>query len=250
MSLRRHSERFPLLERGRRWGDKRMCWAMWRFSTGDEGWPRSRGPLMEMDINIDNGLYEISLVDGSVMFVRVKKCKGTDIKVLLPLWRWRQGWAVYTPVNVSKKVWDSRSYFEQSWNLVSCTWPGLEISWRITGESVSNVDSIASDRKKLKNTLNKIYVTTFIYSSIKLMLKFWYSYVVIEVLLWSLHYSQWSRKQMHRLEEEKEGVKLMILSLFMKSVFLSIYFTFSPHPPQLKSFYIKVLQTFWYIYFE
>lgn len=40
---------------------------------------------MEMDINIDNGLYEIRLVDGSVMFVRVKKCKGTDIKVLLPL---------------------------------------------------------------------------------------------------------------------------------------------------------------------
>lgn len=39
------------------------------FSTGDVGWPRSRGPMMEMDINIDKGLYEISLVNGSDKFV-------------------------------------------------------------------------------------------------------------------------------------------------------------------------------------
>lgn len=107
-----------------------------------------------------------------------------------------------TPVDGRKAVWEARSSLEQSqktllwsqtWQLC-LVWPEDKAEELITEEAVSKVNTMASDREKLTRYIPQKYVTNFIPSSGNTLLELWYLYVVVEVLLWLLHSSQWSRQ--------------------------------------------------------
>lgn len=79
--------------------------------------------------------------------------------------------------------------------------------------------------RNLNVTFYKKYVTIFIYSSIKMLLGFWYLCVVVEVLFLLLHSFQWNRNVRASVEEERDGTKQLILSLFIHEHCITLYFT-------------------------